>query len=97
LALTGEIRHFLVGGSKKSVLYKDLDASEPVKIYDRGVDLTVDPERREDVLISYRNGDVLAPEVGKIEPLRNVMVKPDGQLGRPGRAAQKGMAGGPVP
>jgi len=68
-----KIRHFLVGGTRRSVLYNDLDRSEPVKIYDRGVDVTVSPERRREVLVSYRTGDVLSPNVDKTEPLRNVI------------------------
>jgi predicted dehydrogenase len=64
-----KIRHFLVGGSRRSVLYNDLDASEPVKIYDRGVDMTTDREGRQAALISYRSGDVVSPNIAKSEPL----------------------------
>lgn len=68
-----KIRHFLVGGSHKSVLYNDLDASEPVKLYDRGIDLEEDPEGRRAALISYRSGDVLSPSIDKSEPLQNMI------------------------
>jgi predicted dehydrogenase len=68
-----KIRHFLLGGSRKSALYNDLDPSEPVKIYDRGVDVTTDPERRREILVSYRTGAVVSPKVDKIEPLCNVV------------------------
>jgi len=37
------------------------------------VDVTVSPERRREVLVSYRTGDVLSPNVDKTEPLRNVI------------------------
>lgn len=68
-----KIRHFLVGGSRRSVLYNDLDASEPVKVYDRGIDLSEDPEGRRAALISYRSGDVLSPQVDKSEPLQTMI------------------------
>jgi predicted dehydrogenase len=69
-----KVRHFLVGASRKSILYNDLDASEPLKIYDRGVVVNGDLEARRNVLVDYRSGDVLSPHIGKEEPLR-VMVE----------------------
>lgn len=68
-----KIRHFMIGGSRRSVLYNDLDPSEPLKIYDRGIDVGEDPEGRRDVFISYRSGDVLSPRVSKTEPLANMI------------------------
>jgi len=68
-----KIRHLLVGGSRRSALYNDLDQSEPLKIYDRGVDVAFDAEDKRQMLISYRSGDVLSPRVGREEPLRNVI------------------------
>jgi len=64
-----KVRHFLAGGSRKSILYNDLDASERLKVYDRGVDVSGDPSGIRDVLISYRSGDVIAPKLDPIEPL----------------------------
>lgn len=66
-----KVRHFMVGGSRRSVLYNDLDRSEPLKIYDRGIDVDVDDGKgRREVLISYRSGDVVSPRVEQTEPLR---------------------------
>lgn len=65
-----KIRHFLVGGSKKSALYNELDPSERLKIYDRGVDSAPDPESQRRIMVSYRSGDVLAPRLEPTEPLR---------------------------
>ena len=64
-----KVRHFLAGGSCRSILYNDLDASERVKVYDRGVDLSADPAGIRDVLISYRSGDVVSPRLDATEPL----------------------------
>jgi predicted dehydrogenase len=64
-----KIRHLMVGGSKKSVLYNDLDRSEPVKVYDRGVQVDSEPEDKRGLMVSYRSGDVLSPRIETFEPL----------------------------
>jgi predicted dehydrogenase len=42
-------------------------------VYDRGIDLSQDPEGRREVLISYRSGDVLCPTIDKSEPILNLI------------------------
>jgi predicted dehydrogenase len=64
-----KVRHFLTGGSRRSILYNDLDASERLKVYDRGVDVSADPSGIRDILISYRSGDVVSPKLDATEPL----------------------------
>jgi len=64
-----KVRHFLIGGRRRSVLYNELDISERVKVYDRGIDVSEDPEDMRRTLISYRSGDVLAPQLDAREPL----------------------------
>jgi predicted dehydrogenase len=64
-----KVRHFLIGGSRRSVLYNELDISERVKVYDRGIDVSADPEGMRQTLVSYRSGDVLAPRLDSAEPL----------------------------
>jgi len=68
-----KVRHFLAGGSRRSILYNDLDASERLKVYERGVDVSRDPSGIRDVLISYRSGDVVAPKLDPTEPLFRVV------------------------
>ena len=65
-----KIRHMMLGGSRKSLVYNDLDPGEPVKVYDRGIEVNGDPEARRGLLISYRSGDMWAPHVEKTEPLK---------------------------
>jgi predicted dehydrogenase len=65
-----KVRHTLIGGSEKMILYDDLDPSEKLKVYDKGI--TVTPER-EDVykmLVSYRSGDMWAPRLDNTEALQ---------------------------
>ena len=68
-----KIRHLIIGGSKKGLVYNDLNAWEPIKIYDRGITVAEDPESRRGALISYRTGDICSPHVEQAEPLRNVV------------------------
>lgn len=71
-----KIRHFLVGGTSKSALYNDLDRSEPVKVFDRGIDLhpgDIDAEGRTRVLAAHRSGHVFSPEVERHEPLEKML------------------------
>jgi predicted dehydrogenase len=67
-----KVRRTLLGGSDKMVVYDDLEPSEKIKIYDKGV--TVDlGDRPEDViplLVGYRAGDMLAPQLDLTEALQ---------------------------
>jgi len=65
-----KVRRTLVGGSKKILVYDDMENSEKVKVYDKGVVQNLDPERREKMLTGYRNGDMLAPNLEATEALR---------------------------
>jgi predicted dehydrogenase len=58
----------IIGGSDQSLIYNDLDISERVKIYNRGIDLTSDEQKR-NVLVAYRTGDMWSPNIGNEEPL----------------------------
>jgi predicted dehydrogenase len=66
-----KIRTMLVGGSKKTILYDDMETSEKVKVYDRGVVINT-PEGVREVLVSYRLGDMWAPRLDTTEALRLV-------------------------
>jgi len=66
-----KIRTMLVGGSRKMILYDDMEASEKVKVYDRGVEVA-GPEGVHRALISYRLGDMWAPRLDQTEALRLV-------------------------
>jgi predicted dehydrogenase len=64
-----KIRTVIVGGSMKMIMYDDMEISEKVKVYDRGVDLST-PETVHNALISYRLGDMWAPRLDTTEALR---------------------------
>lgn len=68
-----KIRHFIVGGSRKSVVFNDLNLGEKVKVYDRGIVVDEDADRRRGVLVSYRIGDVWSPHIEPGEPLQTMV------------------------
>jgi predicted dehydrogenase len=65
-----KIRRTLVGGSKRMIVYDDLETSEKVKIYDKGITVTETPDDVRKLLISYRTGDLWSPKVNETEALR---------------------------
>lgn len=66
-----KVRTVLLGGDRRMVRYDDLEPTEKVKVYDRGVQWTEDPlEARREKLVAYRVGDVYAPMLDQAEALR---------------------------
>ncbi len=68
-----KIRHFILGGSRKSLVYNDLDLAERIKVYDRGVSVSQDVEARRGLLVNYRSGDVWIPHLDNAEPLQTMV------------------------
>jgi predicted dehydrogenase len=65
-----KVRQILIGGSKKMIAYNDLDPSEKVKVYDKGVRFTDDPKEIYEMRVGYRTGDMWAPKLDETEALR---------------------------
>jgi len=67
-----KVRRTLIGASKKMVVYDDLEQSEKIKVYDKGITLNrkENPQQVYDVLVGYRTGDMLAPNLDMTEALR---------------------------
>lgn len=64
-----KVRTTLIGGEKKMLVWNDLEADEKLKVYDKGVDIT-NREGVYELLVSYRSGDMWAPQLEQIEALR---------------------------
>ena len=64
-----KLRKFTVVGSRKMVVFDDMEASEKVKIYDKGVDRAGEVVSYGDAL-TVRSGDILIPKISLQEPLR---------------------------
>jgi predicted dehydrogenase len=65
-----KVRSILIGGDRKMVAYDDLEPSEKVKIYDKGVSFTDDPAQIHEMRVGYRTGDMWAPKLDGREALR---------------------------
>ena len=65
-----KVRHTLIGGTQKMIIYNDLEPIEKVKVYDRGITMTDDPESILQMRVGYRTGDMLAPWLDDTEALR---------------------------
>lgn len=63
-----KVRNTVFVGDERMMVYDDLDAEAPVKIYDKGVVVT-EPENFGEHQLTYRHGDVLAPYIEPREPL----------------------------
>jgi predicted dehydrogenase len=65
-----KVRQILIGGSKRMITYDDLEPSEKIKIYDKGISFTDNPEQIHEMRVGYRTGDMLAPKLDSTEALR---------------------------
>lgn len=65
-----KVRRTLIGGSRKMIVYDDLEPSEKVKVYDRGIKVESDSKSIYKMLVSYRTGDIWVPQLDITEALR---------------------------
>jgi predicted dehydrogenase len=72
-----KIRTTIVGGSKRTLVWDDLNPSQRLAIFDRGVDVStpeeLGAEQRRDMMVSYRSGDMVAPALTEREALRTMV------------------------
>ncbi len=64
-----KVRTTLIGGEKRMLVWNDLEADEKIKVYDKGVKVT-SREGLYELLVSYRSGDMWAPQLEQVEALR---------------------------
>ena len=65
-----KIRKTLIGGSKQMIVYDDLETSEKLKVYDKGITVTDTQDDIHKLLISYRTGDLWSPKINETEALQ---------------------------
>ncbi len=63
-----KVRRVLVGGSRRMLVYDDMEPSEKVRVYDRGFQVTT-REGMYNTLVDYRTGDMWAPKIETREAL----------------------------
>jgi predicted dehydrogenase len=65
-----KIRRTLIGGSQKMIVFDDLEPSEKLKVYDKGITLNGNAESVYQMLIGYRTGDMYSPRLDVTEALQ---------------------------
>ncbi len=65
-----KVRKTLIGGTKQMIVYDDLETSEKLKVYDKGITVSDDPDHIHKLLIGYRTGDLWSPRTNDTEALK---------------------------
>ena len=65
-----KIRQLIIVGTKKMIVYNDLDDAEKIKVYEKGVDMEKELSKNvSEIRINYRSGDVWMPNLKISEAL----------------------------
>ncbi|MEK7592363.1 MAG: Gfo/Idh/MocA family oxidoreductase [Patescibacteria group bacterium] len=67
-----KIRMIICIGTKKMLVYDDMEPSEKIKIYDKSVSVVQDVQNLNQLRIGYRTGDMVAPNLAIREGLEGV-------------------------
>jgi predicted dehydrogenase len=66
-----KLRQTIIGGTKKMILFNDIEPSEKLRIYDTGIHHALGETKPGDPFFpAYRTGDVLIPKIDSAEALR---------------------------
>ena len=65
-----KVRRVTVVGSKKMIVYNDMENEQKLKIYDKGVDAPTYTNGFGEFQCNYRSGDIIIPNIRMAEPLR---------------------------
>jgi predicted dehydrogenase len=63
-----KVRKILIGGSKLMVVYDDMEPSEKIRMYNKGIDIK-GKDSLYHTLVQYRTGDMFAPHIDQTEAL----------------------------
>ena len=67
-----KIRKTTIVGSRKMLVYDDLEPQEKIKIYDKGVEVPPYYDTFAEFQLSYRYGDIYSPRIEDYEPLKKL-------------------------
>jgi predicted dehydrogenase len=65
-----KLRQTLIGGSRRMILYDDVEPTEKIKVYDKGITVGGFAEAAQQLRIGYRAGDMWAPHLPAKEALQ---------------------------
>ena len=67
---SNKIREVVVIGDRRRVVFNDLDALEPVRVFEKGIEVSGDVNSFGEFKLQLRDGDIYSPKVDMREPLR---------------------------
>jgi predicted dehydrogenase len=67
-----KIRKTTIVGSRKMLVYDDIEPQEKIKIYDKGVEVPPYYDTFAEFQLSYRYGDIYCPRIEDYEPLKKL-------------------------
>ncbi len=92
-----KIRTTLFGGSRRTIVWDDMNPAARLMLHDRGVDRTpggaLAPDDRRQALISYRVGDIQVPALPEREALMSVLAEFAGAIAEHRHPLTDGRAG----
>jgi predicted dehydrogenase len=69
-----KVRRTLISGDRQMIVYDDVEPSEKIKVYDKGITVSNGlgngREPAHDLLVGYRAGDMMAPQLSLTEALK---------------------------
>jgi len=68
---SNKVREVVVVGSKKRIVFDDLNNLERVRIYEKGATITGDVDNFGEFQLQLRDGDIISPRIDTSEPLKN--------------------------
>jgi predicted dehydrogenase len=74
-----KVRTTIIGGSKRTLVWDDINPTTRLAIYDRGVDMStpeeIGAEERANAFVAYRTGDMVAPALSVREALSHMVAE----------------------
>src|SRR5262245_58635531 len=64
-----KIRRFTIVGDRQMAVYDDVEATEKIRVYNRGIDMPDHTSTFGEFQLSYRYGDIVSPHIHWSEPL----------------------------
>jgi predicted dehydrogenase len=68
-----KVRELVVVTSRRRIVFDDLNAMEPIRIYEKGVTIEKDVPSFGEFKLLLRDGSIVSPRVEQREPLRNLV------------------------
>jgi predicted dehydrogenase len=88
-----KVRELVIVGSQQRIVFNDLDASEPVRVYEKGVTPLSDEGVYDSFSYLFRDGDILSPKIDAKEPLKTHVVYFFESLSLGSRPSSDGLVG----